>query len=267
MKIICTKLSDSTETQGQLFNSSKHSKQQTTKNNVQNKTYSDDVKAALAPAEQYLNQELKKFNLIKFRVRLERIDFSNIVKCTITTDSSNSKNSTTLDWLIRITVNINTMEVKKDSAFWSGLKSCASNQVEYLKQCVDAVQFISNLDWSTLLNIRYPNYDEYYAQADSVDVHKDDENTLKEQLREYAKSRTLLERSPKVRFTKSAFFVETVTDTSVILMETLDPKLTRYTKEAYRDAETGIRRRVPLQNLDSVLRVPLTPIPDAMFKQ
>lgn len=271
MKVTCSRLSDLIEKRDQLINQQKQNREI---EEEQNRKYWSDIDATLAPAKQYIDDELSRFNLIQFDVDLDFADYSRTVKCVITNEQRKFDDSVALAWTMRISVDIKTGEVKKESNSWSGLKSCTTDQVEYLKQCVGAIEFINNLDWYKLLNHQYPNYDDYHTRLDYIDVHQYDEEILKEQLTEYAESHTLLAASPSLRsgtfYRHPAYFVKKVTNKSVILLETLDPKhefRNNITKEvAYNNAE-GNTRRVSLDRLGTVLQIPLTAISDDEFKQ
>lgn len=270
MKITCSRLSDLIEKRDQLIN---QRQQNDAIAQDENKKYWDAIQSVLAPVQEYIDQQLSKFNLIQFDVDLDYADYSGMVKCVITNENRKFDDATALAWTMRISVDIKTGEVKKESNSWSGLKSCTVAQVEYLKQCVGAIEFINNLDWFKLLNRQYPNYDDYHTKFDRIDVHQYDEEILKEELKEYAESHTLLAASPSANsgkfFRYPAYFVEKVTDNSVILRETLDPKheYRLITKEEAYNAAEDKTRRVALNKIGAVLQVPLTPISDAMFRQ
>ena len=269
MKVTCSRLSDLIEKRDQLIN---QRQQNDAIAQDENKKYWDAIQSVLAPAKQHIEQQLSKFNLIEFDVDLDYTDYNRTVKCVITNENHKFDNTIALAWTMRIMVDISTGEVKKESNSWSGLKSCTTDQVEYLKQCVSAIEFINNLDWYKLLNRQYPNYDDYHTKFDHIDVHQYDEDILKEQLKEYAEYHTLLAARSSASgkfFRYPAYFVEKVTDNSVILRETLDPKheYRLITKEEAYSAADGSTRRVSLNKLGTVLQVPLTPISDDMFKQ
>lgn len=269
MKVTCSRLSDLIEKRDQLIN---QQKQQNEIVHDAGAKYWRAIEDVLAPAKQYIDDELSKFNLIQFDVDLDYADYSRTVKCVITNESFKFSDAVALAWTMRINVDIETGEVKKESNSWSGLKSCTTDQVEYLKQCVGAIEFINNLDWYKLFNLQYPNRGDYVPRFDDIDVHQYDEEILKEQLTEYAESHTLLAASPSASgkfFRYPAYFVDHVTDASVTLLETLNPKheFRSITKEeAYTAAEDRLRR-VALNKLGTVLQIPLTPIPDDEFKQ
>lgn len=268
MKITCSRLSDLIEKRDQLINQ----KQQNIKDrDNQDREYGKAIEDVLAPAKQVIDEELSKFNLIQFDVYLDYEFYSNRVKCIITNERHKFDDSVALAWTMQIEVDIETGEVKKESSSWSGLKSCTADQVEYLKQCVEAIEFINNMDWYKLLNRQYPKYSDYHTQFDPIDVHQYDEEILKEQLKEYAESHTLLAATPGASgkfFRHPAYFVDYVTDASVTLLETLDPKreIRSITKEEAYEAAKGHRRRVALNRLSTVLQTPLISISDDEFK-
>ncbi len=269
MKVTCSRLSDLIEKRDQLISQQKQNKEI---EEEQDRKYYEDIGSALAPAKQYIDDELSRFNLIQFDVNLGYQDYSKLVKCSISNEKRKFDNDVALAWAMQISVDIKTGEVKKESNSWSGLKSCTADQVEYLKQCVGAIEFINNLDWYKLLNRQYPRYRDYHTQFDYIDVHQYDGEIMKEQLKEYAESHTLLTANPSASgkfFRYPAYFVDHVTDASVTLLETRDPKheFRSITKEEAYTAAEGCTRRVALSKLGAVLQVPLTPISDDRFKQ
>lgn len=268
MKIMCDRLSDLIEKRNELIN---RYDQQLETNTIQDRKYQDAKEAVLAPIQQYLDHELSKFDLIKFNTYIHYSEANNTAECIITNKVGGYTNKIALIWTINIVVDIQTGEVKKESNSWHGLQACTSDQIEYLQQCVDAIKFINNLDWFELFNRQYPNYSDYFGQLEDIDIHQYDNEIFKEELKRFQESRTLLRGKENVKgkyYDFPAYFVDHVTDNSVTLREILDPTHSafKYTPDkaySYASAQT---RRVSLSRLDKVLKVPLDPVPDDVFK-
>lgn len=171
MKISCSRLSDLIEKRDKLIN-------QEAENNEarrnEDQKYWKAINDVLAIAKQLIDEELSKFNLIQFDVDLDYMNYSKIVNCIITNDKHKFDDATALAWTIQIEVDTKTGEVKKESNSWSGLKACTADQVEYLKQCVGAIECINNMDWYKLFNRQYPEYSDYHTQFDRIDVNQYD---------------------------------------------------------------------------------------------
>lgn len=52
-------------------------------------------------------------------------------------------------------------EVKKDSSSWSGLRATTPNHIEQLKQILDVLTTLNDIDWKHVLDIELPDYDSY----------------------------------------------------------------------------------------------------------
>lgn len=47
------------------------------------------------------------------------------------------------------------------SGSWSGLKATTHEQLSNLKESVRCIEFIMNMDWETILSVRFPKYEEF----------------------------------------------------------------------------------------------------------
>lgn len=113
----------------------------------------------LDPIQEYLKTELSKFNLLNFRIVVDT-EFGGIeVRINCDCDSL-FKASSALSW--HYTVNLSEEgELEQESGSWSGLQAVTAEQMESLKQTVQALEFINSIDWKQLLTVELPDYDKY----------------------------------------------------------------------------------------------------------
>lgn len=113
----------------------------------------------LDPIQEYLKTELGKFDLLIFRIVVDT-EFGGIeVRIQCDCDSL-FKASSALSW--HYTVNLSEEgELEQESGSWSGLQAVTAEQMESLKQTVQALEFINSIDWKQLLTVELPDYDKY----------------------------------------------------------------------------------------------------------
>jgi hypothetical protein len=58
--------------------------------------------------------------------------------------------------------------VSKKSSSWSGLQATTAEQVESLRQTVNALEILNALDWSSILNVELPDWSEYITEKSSI---------------------------------------------------------------------------------------------------
>lgn len=271
MKVICSRLSDLLEKRDQLIN---QRQQNDAIAQNENKKYWDAIQSVLAPAKQYIEQQLSKLNLIELDVDLDYTDYSRTVKCVITNENHKFDNTIALAWTMRIRVDINTGEVKKESNSWSGLKSCTPDQVEYLKQCVSAIEFINNLDWYKLLNQQYPNYDDYDLHLERVSPYKYDNDIVKEiarLLKKYQTSHAPLRPVDSVEgkeYQHPLYFVKDIDDTFVTFLEADGIKQFNTLDELYENAVAeDITYRIYRSMVDGFLLMPIVPVTKKEYRE
>lgn len=126
--------------------------------------------AVVGPVKEYLENELKYYRVLSFDVRVERgwksytrgMGLEVDIKC-------NERNlfgeDSALSWNFDVSLVYNdsegTVEVKKETGSWSGLKATTPAQLKSLRQSVDAIEFLNDVDWKALLNKKLPKYEDY----------------------------------------------------------------------------------------------------------
>ena len=56
--------------------------------------------------------------------------------------------------------------VVKDSSSWSGLSAVTAENIQDLRNTVDILEILNNIDWKTLLNTKVPEYEDYVTMND-----------------------------------------------------------------------------------------------------
>ena len=79
-----------------------------------------------------------------------------------------------LSWNWSVTLDKNG-DVIKDSGSWSGLSAVTAEQIQDLRNTVDILDILNNIDWKTLLNTKVPDYSDYITM-DNPKYEKPDRN-------------------------------------------------------------------------------------------
>lgn len=117
------------------------------------------------PIKQQLESDLSVFNLLQFVVRVERHYGGKGVRVRIECNENRKfDDSVALAWNYDVNLTKDG-EVKRESSSWSGMSAVTPEQVASLKQTVEAVEYLLNLDWASLLNVTLPHYRDYYDGA------------------------------------------------------------------------------------------------------
>lgn len=116
------------------------------------------------PIKERLESDLSVFNLLQFVVRVERYYRGKGVRVSIQCDEDRNEDSVALAWSYDVSLTKDG-EVKRESSSWSGMSAVTPEQVASLKQTVEAVEYLLNLDWASLLDVTLPEYSDYYAGA------------------------------------------------------------------------------------------------------
>lgn len=145
------------------------------------------------PIKQQLESDLSVFDLLQFDVTVERYYGGKNVRVRIECDENRKfDDSTALAWSYDVSLTKDG-EVKRESSSWSGMKAVTPEQVASLKQTVEAVEYLLNLDWASLLNVTLPRYRDYYDGALSEPEKEDFDAELREaELEEYIGTDTLI---------------------------------------------------------------------------
>ena len=145
------------------------------------------------PIKERLESDLSIFNLLQFVVRVERHYGGKGVRVRIECNENRKfDDSVALAWNYDVNLTKDG-EVKRESSSWSGMKAVTPEQVASLRQTVEAVEYLLNLDWASLLNVTLPRYRDYYDGALPEPEEEDFDAELREaELEEYIGTDTLI---------------------------------------------------------------------------
>ena len=137
----------------------------------------DEAESAIVePIQEYLEQELSYFRALQFEVRVSRGWALNMegldvnIRCN---EHSKFNDDSALSWNFDVKLeyedeeamraaDMNHLKVVKETGSWSGLKATTPAQLKSLRQSVDAIQMLNDIDWLELLNKQLPNYTDYF---------------------------------------------------------------------------------------------------------
>lgn len=145
------------------------------------------------PIKQQLESDLSVFDLLQFDINVERNYGGKGVRVRIECNENRKfDDSSALAWNYDVNLT-DDGDVKRESSSWSGMKAVTLEQVKSLRQTVEAVEYLLNLDWASLLNVTLPRYRDYYDGALPAPEKEDFDAELREaELEEYIGTDTLI---------------------------------------------------------------------------
>ena len=136
----------------------------------------------LDPVARYIERRLSQFDLLQFDVSATRNwsskrDGDTIqVRIYCDRDRSMSDKTSPLSWEYSASVS-DEGEILKESSSYSGLKATTSENIESLRQTVDALETLNDIDWPDLLIRKLPNFLDYRDGEDAPEMpEKEDFN-------------------------------------------------------------------------------------------
>ena len=158
--------------------------------------YEKDRDQAIAPVEYQINQALSKFNLLDFEIDAQPSSSyrgRRGVEVRIRCNQSRVHDETSAlswDWQVNLDSEGN---VIKESGSWSGLNATTEENMNSLKQSVEALEYLNSVDWANVLDIALPNYNDYYSEMEPRGQKPDFDSQIKEEeLRQYIGSDKLI---------------------------------------------------------------------------
>lgn len=150
--------------------------------------------AVIEPIKQYLEDELSYFRALQFDVRVDRGWTMNREGLDVTircNENTKFEDDSALSWRFEVKLEYADKEalraadrtrvkVVKETGSWSGLKATTPAQLKSLRQSVDAIQLLNDIDWNDLLNKDLPKYDDYYKTRPISNREAEFESRLKE---------------------------------------------------------------------------------------
>jgi len=122
----------------------------------------------LDPIQKFLESQLRQFDALDFDIDVRRgynwgkgdkeYEFAEVyIRCN---EHSKFEDSSALSWSYDIGLDSNG-EVTRKSSSWSGLKATTVDQMKSLRQTVDALEFLNEVNWNTIIKVDMPKYSDY----------------------------------------------------------------------------------------------------------
>lgn len=262
MKITCSELDDLLLKEEYLEQLAKSNLDRQNDSNLQ---YEADIQKLTSSARSYLESELSIFNLLRFSVEIFWRNASSTVHVAISA-IENSKSRKKLRWSIGVDVKLPEGDVYKEVSAWKGLEDCTPDKIAAIKQSTEAVELLNTVDWYSLLNMQYPDYQDYDLHLDRSDLAKcrSEIRTAKlKLLKQFQESHALLRPVKRVtgrRYKYPVYFIKDVDATStppyVFLLEADGVKHPEFNdiEELYQHAlAEGIVDKVGIGSLTAIL--------------
>lgn len=155
--------------------------------NKKSKEQSDRFRKAeqdvLEPVRSEVLDRLSKYSALSFDVRAKRNWSSRGrgegIEVRVECDEHRKfEDDSALSWDYTVSLNADG-EVTSETGSWSGLKATTKEQLTSLRQTVDALEELNNMDWKSLLDKTMPDYKDYY----DPDLRKPDREDFEEELK------------------------------------------------------------------------------------
>lgn len=139
-------------------------KRNSEKGEIARREFRQATDKVLAPIEEYLRTQLKMFNKLEFDITVDRAYRSKafngdtvlvVIRCN---ERMKFDKNSALAWNYEVYID-SEGNAQKESGSWSGLQACTQEQLESLKQTVNALELLNELDWKKILNVTLPSYD------------------------------------------------------------------------------------------------------------
>lgn len=125
------------------------------------RNYRQASNAVTRVVKEYLEQDLANFPALNFEVRVDQ-DWKDMISARVLCNEANKFAKTSaLSWSYEAKLNQKTGEVISETSSWSGLKATTPAQLDSLRQTVEALEYLNNVDWARLLDVQMPNFDDY----------------------------------------------------------------------------------------------------------
>lgn len=123
--------------------------------------YESAVAAIYTPIVEDIKAHLSQYTALTFDVEGD-IGVGTSIRITVSCNEHNKfDENVALSWRWGVQVDRGSGEVQRSSSSWSGLKATTKEQMDSLRQSVDALDYLNNIDWEAMLNITYPKYQDF----------------------------------------------------------------------------------------------------------
>ncbi len=123
--------------------------------------------AVTDPVKEYLMNELTHYYVLSFDVNVDRAwSWGNHrgLEVTIRCNENNKfDDDSALSWRLEVKMDKDG-NVVKETGSWSGLKATTPAQLKSLRQSVQALEWLNDLDWVSIIDKDMPSYDDYFKE-------------------------------------------------------------------------------------------------------
>lgn len=121
----------------------------------------------LKPLKNKLEQDLSKYDLLNFNVNVD--EGWDQIKVDVSCNDDFNKKNAALHWSYRAVLDTPKSKhpgrLNKETSSWSGLSAVTSEELDSLRQTLEALEYLNGLDWENLMNIVVPEYGEYVTEV------------------------------------------------------------------------------------------------------
>lgn len=123
--------------------------------------------AVMGPIQQEIEQGMAKFDRLHTKVTVDTRwgghGRGETIQVRVQVNEwEKFQDSVSLAWSMDIRVDPEDGSIVKETGSWSGLKATTAEQLEDLRQTLDALEYLNSIDWATLLNKKLPDYADFY---------------------------------------------------------------------------------------------------------
>jgi len=119
-----------------------------------------------------------------------------VTVCCFYENSDVHREDKSLSWLWEVSLAMDG-QIKKESNSWSGLKAVTPQQIGTLRESVNALEILNNMDWPSLLDIAVPEVTDFVKTAVPRDKSRDFNTELEEaELAEAIQDHLFIEGAP-----------------------------------------------------------------------
>lgn len=130
-----------------------------------------------APIKEELENQLSRFKLLHFDVRVDRT-YRDSIEVRIECDEREKFDElSALSWNFSVRLTSD-KEVLKESGSWSGLKATTEDQLASLQESVEALKVLNRIDWKVFLDRTLPNFSDYFVEEEPRGARPDFESQL-----------------------------------------------------------------------------------------
>ena len=126
----------------------------------QSNSYREARDEVLDAVGERIEQGLSRFTLSEFHVRADQT-FSDRIEVRVScNEGSLFDKEKALSWSYNVVLD-NDGNVKKETSSWSGLQATTPQQLDSLRETLEALEYLNSIDWMDYLNVTLPDYREY----------------------------------------------------------------------------------------------------------